>query len=189
MSFLSRMAGVIFGTSMILLSVTIVAEILLRKFFAFSLGGVDELGGYAVAIIAPLAFLVAAADSAHIRINLFHARLPLRGRALLNVAAFVSLCLLALFLLYFTIKTVLDTLAYNSIAQTPWATPLIYPQTVWLVAMSVFALGTIILAARALMLAARADWPALDRQFGPESVADEVQAELADLKKRQEGGL
>lgn len=185
MKYLSRVSGVVFGASMILLSVMIVAEILLRKFFAFSLGGVDELGGYAVAIVAPLAFIVTAAESAHIRINLLHARLPERARGILNLAASVSLALLALFLFYFTVKTVEETLAYRSIAQTPWATPLIFPQAVWLLTMGAFALGTVILALSACMAAARRDWGTLDRRFGPESVADEVQTEIDDLKKRQ----
>lgn len=183
---MTRIPGIIFGTIMIALSITIVAEILLRKFFSFSLGGVDELGGYAVAIVAPLAFLVTAADSAHIRINLLHARLPERSRALLNVAATASLALLALFLLYFTVQTVRDTLSYRSIAQTPWATPLIYPQSLWLLSMSVFALGMLVISARAGVSLAKRDWRTLDRRFGPESVSDEVLAELEDLKKRQE---
>lgn len=181
-----RISGIVFGTVMIALSVTIVAEILLRKFFSFSLGGVDELGGYAVAVVAPLAFLVAAADSAHIRINLLHSRLPMRLRAVLNLAAAISLTLLALFLLYFTIQTVMETLEYRSIAQTPWATPLIYPQSVWLAAMGVFALGMLIICARALALLFKGEWKALDLRYGPESVSDEVLAELEDLKKRQE---
>lgn len=186
MNHVTRISGIIFGTVMIALSFTIVAEILLRKFFSFSLGGVDELGGYAVAIVAPLAFLVAAADSAHIRINLLHARLPLRMRAALNAVATVSLALLALFLLYFTVQTVRETLEYRSIAQTPWATPLIYPQSLWLVAMAAFALGMLVISGRALALLAKGDWSTLDRRYGPESVSDEVLAEVEDLKKRQE---
>lgn len=189
MNHVTRISGIIFGTTMIALSVTIVAEILLRKFFSFSLGGVDELGGYAVAIVAPLAFLVAAADSAHIRINLLHSRLPIRLRAVLNVAAAVSLTLLALFLFYFTVQTVLETLEYRSIAQTPWATPLIYPQSVWLAAMGVFALGMLGICAGAVALLFKRDWQALDLRYGPESVSDEVLAELDDLKKRQEAAL
>ena len=183
---LSRFSGIVFGVSMLLLSFIICAEVLLRKFFAFSLGGVDELGGYAVAIVAPLAFVVAAADSAHIRINLLHTRLPVQMRALLNLLAIASLALLALFLLYFTVTTVQDTLNYRSIAQTPWATPLIYPQSVWLVAMALFAAATLIMFLRALKLAVERDWYTLDRKYGPGSPDEEVVAELEDLKKRQE---
>ena len=182
---IALLSGITFGAIMIVLSFAIAAETILRKFFSHSMGGIDELGGYAVAIVAPLAFIVAAHEQAHIRINVLHGQLPLRARAWLNVVAAVSLSLLALFLLYFTFKTVQDTLAYRSIAQTPWATPLIYPQGVWLVAMASFAIGTLVIAARTVMLAARGDWQTLDRRYGPGSPQDELEAELADLKSRE----
>jgi TRAP-type C4-dicarboxylate transport system permease small subunit len=182
---IAQLSGMTFGAIMIVLSFAIAAETILRKFFSHSMGGIDELSGYAVAIVAPLAFLVAAYEQAHIRINILHGRLPVEARAALNVVATVSMGLLAVFLLYFTIKTVQDTLAYRSIAQTPWATPLIYPQTVWLVAMLSFAIGALVIAARAVLLAFRGDWQTLDRRFGPGSPQDELEAELADLKARE----
>lgn len=182
---LAQLSGITFGAIMIALSFAIAAETILRKFFSHSLGGIDELGGYAVAVAAPLAFLVTAYEQAHIRINVLHGKLPIRARAMLNVAAAVSLGLLALFLLYFTFKTVQDTLAYRSISQTPWATPLIYPQSVWLVAMLAFTVGTLVIAARATLLAVRGDWATLDRKFGPGSPQEELDAELADLRSRE----
>lgn len=182
---IAQLSGMTFGAIMIVLSFAIAAETILRKFFSHSMGGIDELGGYAVAVVAPLAFLVAAHEQAHIRINILHAKLPLRARAVLNVAAAVSLGLLALFLCYFTVKTVQDTLAYRSIAQTPWATPLIYPQAVWLVAMLAFTIGTLVIAGRTVILALRRDWTMLDRKYGPGSPQDELDAELADLKARE----
>lgn len=182
---IAQLFGITFGTIMIVLSFAIAAETILRKFFSHSMGGIDELGGYAVAVVAPLAFLVTAYEQAHIRINILHGKLPLKARAMLNVAAAVSLSLLALFLLYFTLKTVQDTLAYRSIAQTPWATPLIYPQAVWLVAMLAFTIGTMVMAARTVILAIGSDWATLDRKYGPGSPQDELEAELADLKSRE----
>lgn len=181
-----HLPSAIFGAIMILLSFAIAIETILRKFFSLSLGGIDEIGGYAVAIVAPLAFLVTASEQAHIRINVLHAKLSLGARAFLNVAATVSLALLALFLLYFTVETVRETLAYRSIAQTPWATPLIYPQAVWLCAMLVFAAGATMLAGRAVLLLARGELKVLDRRFGPGSAEEELEAELADLRIREE---
>jgi TRAP-type C4-dicarboxylate transport system permease small subunit len=183
---IAQLSSITFGAIMFVLSFGIAAETILRKFFSHSIGGIDELGGYAVAVVAPLAFIVAAYEQAHIRINVLHGKLPLRTRAVLNMVASVSLCLLALFLLYFTVKTVQDTLAYSSIAQTPWATPLIYPQAVWLVAMVAFAMGALVIAVRTVILAARGDWGMLDRKYGPGSPQDELEAELADLKSREE---
>ena len=43
----SRLLGILFGMLMILLSFAITAETLLRKFVSVTLGGIDELGGYA----------------------------------------------------------------------------------------------------------------------------------------------
>lgn len=185
MKSVTHLCSVVFGAIMIALSVAIAAETILRKFFSYSLGGIDELSGYAVAIVAPLAFLVAALEQAHIRINILHAKFPQDARAVLNVIAAVSLALLAVFLLYFTIKTVQETLEYSSIAQTPWATPLIYPQAIWLVSMLVFASGTTVLAIRAIVLLVRGETRLLDRNFGPGSPEDELEAEIADLKARE----
>lgn len=177
--------GVIFGATMILLSIAVTIETLLRKLFAHSIAGVDELGGYAIAICAPLCFAVALIERSHIRINLLHMRLSRRVQAALNVLAALSMGVLGAYLLYFTVKTVIDTQTYRSIAQTPWATPLIYPQAVWLVAMAVFAVVALLLAARALLLLVGGDWLALNRQFGPSSAEEELEAELEDLKKRE----
>lgn len=181
---LAMLCGAAFGAIMIALSFGIAAETILRKFFSYSLGGIDELGGYAVAVGAPLAFLVAAHQQAHIRINILYAQMPERMRAILNVISAMALALLSLFLSYFTLVTVQQTLALRSIAQTPWATPLIYPQSAWLLAIVIFTLGTIVIALNALILLVRRDWRMLIAAFGPGSAEEELEAELADLKGR-----
>lgn len=181
----SRILGIIFGVLMILLSFAITAETLLRKFFSITLGGIDELGGYAIAVAAPLAFTVALAHKSHIRINQLTNMFRRPVQAALDTLAAVSMAVLSVYFFYFTVQTVMDTHAYKSIAQTPWATPLIYPQTVWLVASATFPIAAIVLAIRALTLLTRGDWTGLKRQFGTISAEEELQAELDDLKKRE----
>ncbi len=181
----ARILGITFGIMMILLSLAITAETLLRKFFSYSLGGIDELGGYAIAIAAPLAFTVALVENAHIRINQVTSLMPRTVQAALNGLSAVSMALLAGYFFYFTVDTVIDTQTYQSIAQTPWATPLIYPQSVWLVAMATFPLAATVFAARAVLLMGRGDWRTLNRQYGAISAQEELQAELDDLKKRE----
>ena len=180
----TRIASLVFGVTMLLLSFLVTAETLLRKLFSVSLGGVDELSGYAIAIGAPLAFAVALAERAHIRINLLYLRLGTRAKALLDVLSVVALGSLALFLAYFTIMTVVDTYTYQSIAQTPWATPLIYPQALWLLAMLGFTIPAVWLAGQAIWMLPSGQWHAMTRRFGPESVEEELQAELDDLQRR-----
>jgi TRAP-type C4-dicarboxylate transport system permease small subunit len=180
----SRYAATTFGSMMLVLSALIAVETIIRKMLGISLGGVDELSGYAIAIGAPLAFTVAVVEQSHIRINLLHMQMPLRAQAILNLLAALTLAALAIYLFVFTVRTVQETHLYGSIAQTPWATPLIYPQLLWLVAMGLFALASLAVAARAVLMVLRADWRGLKRNFGPETVEEELAAELSDLARR-----
>jgi TRAP-type mannitol/chloroaromatic compound transport system permease small subunit len=180
----ARAVSLVFGVMMLVLSAGVTLETLLRKLFSISLGGIDELSGYAIAIGAPLAFAVALLERSHIRINLFYMRLRARPKAVLDALSMLALGALAIFLLIFTVQTVIDTQAYKSIAQTPWATPLMYPQVLWLVAMLLFTLPAVWLMLKVLRMMARGDWAGLTRQFGPGTVEDELKAELEDLERR-----
>lgn len=185
MSIYSKILAVIFGAMMLILSATIAIETVIRKLFSISMGGVDELSGYAIAIGAPIAFAIALIEQAHIRINLLHMRMPLPVRATLNAIAATLLAALSLFLLVFTMRTFVETQAYGSLAQTPWATPLAYPQLLWLVATALFAIPAVLLALRAIWMLIRRDWRRLDREFSPDTVADELEAELTNLHERE----
>ena len=180
----TRIASNIFGVTMLSLAVMVTVETLVRKLFSISLGGVDELAGYSIAVGAPLCFAVALLERSHIRINIVYIYLGARVRAWLDALSILALGLMAVFLFAFTIKTVLETLAYQSIAQTPWATPLIYPQSVWLLAMTVFLVPAIWLPTKALTLMARGKGADLSAQFGPGTPDEELKAELDDLQRR-----
>ncbi|MFN4098518.1 MAG: TRAP transporter small permease subunit [Pararhodobacter sp.] len=180
----SRLCAVVFGLMMATLCVVIAVETVLRKLFNHSLAGVDELSGYAIAIGAPLCFTIAAIEQSHIRINLLHMRMPRGLQAAMNLFAALSLAALALYLVTFTYRTVSETQLFGSIAQTPWMTPLVWPQAAWLAAMAVFALATVILAVRATLLALRGDTYGLRSEFSPDSVEDELAVELNNLEQR-----
>jgi len=180
----ARITGIIFGMMMISLSFLITVETIIRKLFSISMGGVDELSGYSITIGALLALVVTSVEQAHIRINLLYLQLSKVPQALLNFVSSMSIAALALFFLYFTLGTVVDTWTYHSVAQTPWATPLIYPQVFWLAATTFFALITFILAIKAIVKLIQRDWNFLSTQFGPERIEDELEAELKDLERR-----
>lgn len=181
----SRICAVIFGLMMTALCVVISIETLLRKLFNHSLAGVDELSGYAIAIGAPLCFTIAAIEQSHIRINLLHMRMPRMIRALLNLLAAITLAALSLYLAIFTYRTVGETRMFGSVAQTPWMTPLIWPQAAWLIAMIIFSVSAIWLAGRAILLALRRDTDGLLNEFGPDDISDELATELSDLQARK----
>jgi TRAP-type C4-dicarboxylate transport system permease small subunit len=185
---IEAVAAWLFGAAFTLLGLAVTVETVGRKLFNYSLQGVDELGGYILAVGAALAFCVALTGRGHIRIDILHARLPGWLRIAMNIASILSLALCALALLVMGWISLGDTLAFNSTAQTPWATPLRYPQSVWVVSLILFAGLACWAAASIVSLMLRRQWQRIDLQFGPKSTDDELQEELADLRKRGGGG-
>lgn len=181
---IETIAAWLFGAAFTVLGLAVTVETVLRKLFNYSLQGVDELGGYILAVGAALAFCVALTGKGHIRIDILHARLARWLRILMNVASVLCLALCAVALLVMSWISLGDTLTFNSTAQTPWATPLKYPQSIWLAALGLFAALACAVAASLLALVFARSWHTIDQQFGPKSTDDELREELADLRKR-----
>lgn len=180
----ARIIGILFGIMMTTLSLIVAAETIIRKLFNASLQGADELGGYALAVGSSLAFSVALVRRAHIRIELLHVRLSAGVQAVLNWAAMLLLALFGLLLTYVCWTILTDTLAYRSTAPTPWATPLIWPQSLWYAGLVLFTLLALGLATRATILLVSGRFGQLNRDYGPVEVREELAHEIEDLKRR-----
>ncbi len=177
--------AIVFGAIFLLLSVVVAVETLSRKLFNVSLQGADELGGYALAVGSTIAFSLALMGRAHIRVDVFHERFPRGVQAALNWLSVASLAGFGAFIAWVAFKVIGDTLAYGSTAQTPWATPLILPQSVWYAGLVVFALVAVGYALRATLLLASGRLDETNHEFQPKSVKDELKDELDDLAQRQ----
>ena len=130
----------VFGSIFLLLSVVVVVETVSRKVFNISIQGADELGGYALAVGSTISFSLALMGRNHIRVDVFHEKFGPRLQAFLNWLSIVLLAVLGVFIAWVAFKVLGDTLQYGSTAQTPWATPLIIPQSVWYAGLVTFAL-------------------------------------------------
>jgi TRAP-type C4-dicarboxylate transport system permease small subunit len=175
----------VFGTIFIALAFVVTVETLSRKLFNISLQGADELGGYALAVGSTIAFSLALMGRNHIRVDVFHERLPRRVQAFLNWFSIASLAAFGIFVAWVATKVITDTLQYGSTAQTPWATPLIWPQSVWYAGLVIFALVATGYALRATLLLARGRIATLNTDFHPKSAKEELKEELDDLANRQ----
>ncbi len=164
----------LFGTSLLLLSAFVSLETVLRKLANISLQGADELGGYVLAIGSSLAFIVALIERAHIRIDIVHRRLGKLYQAILDVISALSCAMLGIFFLYVGWFVIHDTLQYGSTAATPWATPLIWPQSMWYGALVLFALASVALAVRACFLLSRGHYQQIATEFNPSGALDEL---------------
>lgn len=184
---IESLLATVFGGIFLLLSVVVAVETISRKVFNVSLQGADELGGYALAVGSTIAFSLALMGRNHIRVDVFHEKFPRGMQALLNWLSIVALAVLGAFIAWIAFKVIGDTLQYGSTAQTPWATPLIWPQGVWYAGLVIFALVAIGYAVRAtaLLLSGRID--TLNHDFHPKSAKEELKEELDDLAVRQGG--
>ena len=175
----------IFGIIFLALSVVVTVETISRKVFTFSLQGADELGGYALAVGSTLAFSLALIGRNHIRVDVFHEFFSRRLQAALNWFSVTMIAFFAIVIALVSIKVLRETVEFGSTAQTPWATPLIYPQSIWYAGFILFMLVAIGYAARAtyLLLSRRLD--ELNVEFHPKSAKEELKEELEDLEHRQ----
>ncbi len=175
----------IFGIIFLALSVVVTVETIARKVFTFSLQGADELGGYALAVGSTLAFSLALMGRNHIRVDVFHEFFSRRLQAALNWFSITMIALFALVIALVSIKVLRETVEYGSTAQTPWATPLIYPQSVWYAGFILFMLVAVGYAARATYLLFSGRIDELNVEFHPKSAKEELKEELEDLEHRQ----
>ncbi len=174
----------IFGMMLLALSLFVTIETIARKIWNYSFQGADELGGYVLAVGGALSFTIALWERGHVRIDLVHERLPASMQALLNWLSILLLAGFGLFFAWYGFKVIQDTLLYKSAAATPWATPLIYPQSVWYAALALFTLTSAVLLIRATALLIRGRLDDLNATFDPRSAMEELADELSDLSKR-----
>lgn len=181
---IERWLGILFGLIFVALSLLVAVETVIRKAFNVSLQGADELGGYSLAVGATIAFSLALMGRSHIRVDVFHDHLPKWLQEVLNWLSVLSLAAFAGLMAYLAWFVIQDSRQYQSVSQTPWATPLVYPQGVWLFGLIMFALVSAGFALRATLLLLGGRRDQLNREFGPRSTKDEVDEELEDLKAR-----
>ena len=177
----------VFGTIFLVLSFVVTIETISRKVFNFSLQGADELGGYSLAIGSTIAFSLALAGRNHIRVDVFHEMFPRKVKAALNWLAIVGLAGTALLFVVVSLRVLRESLEYGSTAQTPWATPLVYPQALWYLGLIFFMLVAVGLAVRAtgMLFGGRID--ELNVEFHPKSTKEELKEELDDFAQRSSG--
>ncbi|MDN3522777.1 TRAP transporter small permease subunit [Halomonas ramblicola] len=171
---LAHGAAIAAGYAALGLSLLITFEVLARKLFGFSLQGVDEIGGYVLAIGVSFSFAYALLHRAHTRVDVLLTRLPGWLQAPLNVLAMLMLAAFSSFMLWRAIETLGETLEFGSLASTPLQTPLWIPQGLWVIGLGVFTILTVLLAARALLLLVGGRLAILDRDYGPRTTDDEL---------------
>lgn len=181
---ITRVSAWFAGALIMAAAIIIGVDILLRTVFNASIGGADELAGYALAIGTTWGLGIAFVDRAHIRIDSLYGLFPRAMRLALDVVGLV------LFIFFFALAgwhgwgVVEQSLRSGSRSQSALEVPLAIPQILWLSGLGVsLAIGVALLAiAAARILQGQAG--AATRIISTRSAQEEVAAEIAAAHER-----
>ena len=179
--------GLWFGGALILLAAVLIGiDVLMRKFLDRSIGGADELAGYALAIGTAWGLGAALLDRAHIRIDSLYVLFPQKLRLALDLAALVLIVSFFALIAWHGIGVVSQSWTSGSRSQSALETPTVIPQALWIVGLVTFVGVGVLLLIAALRLAAAGDLRGVSRLISTRSAEEEVEDEIRDLKERAE---
>lgn len=159
-------------------------DVTLRKFFNASIGGADELAGYALAIGTAWSLAAALIDRAHIRIDSLYGLLPRRLRLALD---FIGVALLVGFFALVARhgwSVVQQSWVSGSRSQSALATPTVIPQSIWLAGLALFCLVGLALLVHAALRIARGDAAGAAQAISTRSAEEDVKREMQELGGR-----
>lgn len=172
------------GCLIVIAAGLIVIEIVMRQVFSHSLGGVDELAGFALAVATAWSFGAVLLDKAHVRIDTAYTWFGEKGRALLDITSLAGTVLFMSVFVYFATQVLMTSLRFGASSQSSLAIPKALPQALWLAGLGWFLLVSVILLACCLMALVRGDWRQIARLAGAPDLEQELSTELADTVQR-----
>jgi TRAP-type C4-dicarboxylate transport system permease small subunit len=178
--------GLWFGGALILLAAVLIGiDVLMRKFLARSIGGADELAGYALAIGTTWGLAAALLDRAHIRIDSLYVLFPQKLRLALDIVAVTLLVGFFALVGWHGSGVMSQSWTSSSRSQSALETPTVIPQTLWIIGLAVFVAIGVLLLIQSLRVAASGDLRGTAKLISTRSAEEEVEDEIRDLKDRQ----
>jgi len=178
--------GLWFGGALILLAALLIGvDVLMRKFLQRSIGGADELAGYALAIGTAWGLAATLLDRAHIRIDSLYVLFPQRLRLVLDSLAVALLVGFFALTLWHGLGVVSQSWISESRSQSALETPTVIPQLLWIAGVAAFVVIGVVLLLQALRLAVAGELRGVARLISTRSAEEEVEDEIRDLQDRQ----
>lgn len=178
------------GALLFLAAFTVSVDVIARKLFSVSLGGADELSGYAFAIGTSWAFAFALLRRANVRVDALYQHLPLKLCALLDLLALVALGVFVAYLARYGFEVLSTSWSLSARSNSALKVPLWIPQALWFGGLVLFSTTVLLLLARSLAHLARGRWDAVHALLGARSVREEAddEASYAHAMRQKEGG-
>jgi TRAP-type mannitol/chloroaromatic compound transport system permease small subunit len=171
------------GVLLIAAALLVGVEVVIRKAFSVSVGGADELAGYALAISTSWALAFTLLERAHIRIDSLYVHLPVRLCALLDIAGLVLLTGFFALITWYGFGVFQTSWTLGARSMSPLGTPLVVPQLLWVLGLVMFLAIAVLLLIRALVALIAGDLATVRRLVGSRTLREEVAAEVAEARE------
>lgn len=165
------------GSLIILSAIMVTLEVFLRKLFNVSLGGADELSGYAFGVATAFSLAYALFERAHIRVDALFNIMPRYLRPIVNFLGLILLLGFALVVVVMVWDMVGDTLHNGSRSITPMRVPLALPQIPWLLGWIFFVFSGVLLGLVALKRLFAGDHAGANKLIGIKTVDEQIEDE------------
>jgi TRAP-type mannitol/chloroaromatic compound transport system permease small subunit len=165
------------GVLLFLAAFTVSVDVLARKLFTISLGGADELSGYAFAIGTAWAFSFALLRRANVRVDALYQHLPRELCAVLDIVALISLGVFVTFLAYYAYDVLATSWELSARSNSALKVPLWIPQALWVTGLALYLATIALLLARSLAALFSGDWAMVHALLGARSIREDADDE------------
>ena len=179
----SRGGAIAGGALLLVAAITICVDITLRFAFAWTVGGADELSGYALAIASAWGFSTALLSRSHIRIDTVYVRVKSRIRAALDLISLASLASFVSLVAWHAWGVLRQSYVSGSRSLSAIETPLVVPQALWFLGLVFFVAIALLLLARALFALMTGDLDKLFDLIGSKSAVAEAKEEIVAVER------
>jgi TRAP-type C4-dicarboxylate transport system permease small subunit len=182
-------AGALGGGLLILAAALLVSvDVTLRKLANTTLGGADELSGYALAIGSTWSFAFVLLARGHVRIDALYQHLPRKLAALCDLVAMVALLVFASLIAWHGAGVLAQSWDLGARSNSSLAVPLAVPQALWWIGYAGFVVCAALLLLRAAAAILAGDFAAANRLIGARSIEEEAADELANALAATKAG-
>ncbi len=178
---LARVSGWICGLLLTVSAFLIGLDIALRQTLVVTIGGANELSGYALAVSSSWGCTVALVHRMHVRIDSVYTHLSARVRALLDMVGLAAFIYFLTFVTYYAYKVLEQSIESNTHSISALGAPLAIPQAVWFAGFVVFLAVAAVYLLRAMLAFAKGDLRRVRELLGARSIAEEMEFEKESL--------
>ena len=153
-------------------------DVLLRKFVSVTLGGADELSGYALAIGSTWSFAFVMLSRSNVRIDALYQMMSRRWAAVCDLIALMALLVFASVVAWYGFTVMSYAWEIGSRSNSSLAVPLAVPLTLWWIGYAWFVLCGLVLMLRSVSAMFSRDFHLVNRLIGARSIQEEAAEEL-----------